>query len=544
MEIDLGNYHKINSAATGQNSRHLLLVPILLLATLLGSLPAFTTKSVMGDERDHFKYGALIYSGDSDRFDDSKMPFSAFNVVAYKVMNRLLPETAGNELGRIRMGRAATVLFTALTSIIVYFWGRQLYGSAAGLAAMFMFVIEPNLMAHGRLVTTDMYATGMMTMALYSFWHFLRQPGWKWGIVSSAVLGISQLAKYTNIVLFPIFIILALGYYLPELGTLGKLPRGRRRRLLLRVLLIGAGFLVVSLLIINAGFLFNQSMTILEDYVFKSDLMKTLQELPVLAKIPVPVPYPYLEGIDLIHYRERTNTGFGGSYLFGEIRHAQGFPGYFLIASVFKIPIALQILFLAALVGYFIKGNKGSFWKKEWFLLLPLFILGVYLNFFFRAQIGLRFALVTFPLMILFSARLFKNWSVVDRKIRLAAYLLLLYMFISMISYYPHVLSYFNEFLPDRKMAYRILVDSNLDWGQNSYYLEEYKTMHPEAIINPEEPVSGIVIINANKLTGIMAGPEKYAWLRENFKPDGHIAYSYLVFQLSDEDISLISEAP
>jgi hypothetical protein len=55
----------------------------------------------------------------------------------------------------------------------------------------------------------------------------------------------------------------------------------------------------------------------------------------------------------------------------------------------------------------------------------------------------------------------------------------------SALSYYPHFISYFNEFVPDRKLAYRHLADSNLDWHGNDWYLAEYIRRHPGVIIDP-----------------------------------------------------------
>jgi hypothetical protein len=86
--------------------------------------------------------------------------------------------------------------------------------------------------------------------------------------------------------------------------------------------------------------------------------------------------------------------------------------------------------------------------------------------------------------------------------------------------------------VPDRKKAYKILADSNLDWGHNVYYLKEYVKRHPDARPATPEPRPGKLIITANDLVGIN-DPEKYRWLRENFEPDDQIAYSYLVYDIS-----------
>ena len=46
--------------------------------------------------------------------------------------------------------------------------------------------------------------------------------------------------------------------------------------------------------------------------------------------------------------------------------------------------------------------------------------------------------------------------------------------------------------------------------------------------------------MTANWLVGVFA-PEKFRWLRENFEPDGHIAYSYLVYRITPQDLERLN---
>ena len=114
------------------------------------------------------------------------------------------------------------------------------------------------------------------------------------------------------------------------------------------------------------------------------------------------------------------------------------------------------------------------------------------------------------------------------------------YLIGSMLSYYPHYISYFNEFIWDRKQSYRFLADSNLDWLQNRWYLDQYLTEHPDVQVNPHEPVAGIVVVEANFLVGVFNSEHAYSWLRNNFTPIDHIAYSYLVYSIPEEKLKKI----
>jgi hypothetical protein len=85
---------------------------------------------------------------------------------------------------------------------------------------------------------------------------------------------------------------------------------------------------IVSVLVINVGFLFNRTFTPLRDYSFRSNLFQSIQSK---TSFVVPVPYPYLEGLDWIIQREQDNEGFGYIYLLGETRFREGFPGYYFV---------------------------------------------------------------------------------------------------------------------------------------------------------------------------------------------------------------------
>lgn len=161
-------------------------------------------------------------------------------------------------------------------------------------------------------------------------------------------------------------------------------------------------------------------------------------------------------------------------------------------------------------------------------------------NLFFQAQIGIRFILAVFPIMLIFSAQILLKWNQFSRKRRFIFMFLGIYLVASVASYYPHYLSYFNELILDRRQAYKVLADSNLDWGQNKAAINEFLQQHPEYIFEPSEPTTGLIIVGINSLTGVLGGPESFAWLRDNFEPIGHLYYTYLIFDISYADLEAI----
>jgi len=84
-----------------------------LLAVFLAiNIGSIRFKSYTTDEHKHYRYGENILNGDSDRFDDSKMPFSALNALPAK-LGSLFPD--GSFINRYSqkdiLGRFVTMLF-------------------------------------------------------------------------------------------------------------------------------------------------------------------------------------------------------------------------------------------------------------------------------------------------------------------------------------------------------------------------------------------------------------------------------------------------
>ena len=517
----------------------------LIALTLIGFFLIFNFLSMQNlsltiDEGDHYAYGTNILNGNTDRLvhkgiiDDSKMPMTALNASLAQVATQLPRGHVSDFLKSLTAARFVTVLFSALVAWLIFSWSRSLYGFVPAIAALLLYVFDPNIMAHSELVTTDVYATGMIAFTCYWLWRYANTHKFIDGLMFSLVLGVSQLAKYTAIVLFPLSLIALIGHDWFSAQTCDK---KYFRTLLLWMLFV----IVISLLIINAGYLFNRTFTPFRDYQFESKgLQWTQTEFPWLGSLLVPVPYPFLQGMDLVFFRE--STGFWQSYLLGHLSEAGGFKGYYFVASFFKVPIATQIILWTSFVVYlWNKKRRERFWQNEVFILLPVAFFVIYFNFFYNTQIGIRFYLVIFPLLYVFASQLFQEWTSFRWIEKAISSALAVYLVVSVLSYYPHYISYFNELVWNRTMSYKYLADSNLDWGQNKDYLHQYMKTHPGTVFEPAKIRAGQIVVSANDLVGI-DNPSQFAWLRENFNPSGTIAYSYLIYDVSQQDLERLCE--
>ncbi len=519
--------------------RHIGIISLLLFTFVSLNIGSLKNKTFTTDEPFHYQYGVNLLSGNTDRFDDSKMPFSAFNALLPTLLSKTLnPEIDFHQKYPLT-GRIFTILFSTLSAFFVYFWSAKLFGRLGGYFSLLLYIFDPNIIAHSRLITTDIFATGMILISFYTFWLFYQKKSWSYGLLNATVLGLSQLAKYTSAYLYPIFLGLVIIQNFPQWLALIK---ARKIRILSSKALSGLTYFLVyglmSLIIINCGYLFNRSFTPLAEYSFRSEMFQEIQaEWSIFGEVPIPVPYPYLEGLDWVKERERTGHGYGRNYLFGELRQADNFNGYFIYAAFLKVPIASQILILGSIIFLIGQWKSTQFWKNESFLVIPVLFFFIYFNFLFRAQMGIRYYLVIFPFLYILCGKWVQNWSNLPPHKKLSIGVLVGYLVVSVGAAYPHYIPYFNEFVWDQTRAYKYLVDSNLDWTQAHWYLEEYRKDHPEAIHEPPEPTAGLITASPNRVAGI-ANEKKLRWLRENFKPVDTIADTYLIYEISVEEVN------
>jgi hypothetical protein len=491
-------------------------------------------KTITYDEADHYRYGLNILHFDSARFDDSKMPVTALNALPARVGELLPKGLLRTLLQELLVARVMTIFAALGLGVVIFRWAEMLYGFMPALLSLLLFALDPNIIAHSQLVTTDLYGAATITLATFCFWQFCERRDWKHAFMSAFTLALSQLAKYTAAYLLLIFPILFLTY---DSRLLISYVRNRDGQSILIYLKKGVQFavlfLIVGILVVNIGFLFNRTFIPFGDYQFQSGLFQSVQRhLRLIHGLPVPTPYPFLQGLDWVYFYERTGTNVAPIYLLGQLR-VGGFAGYYLWAFLFKEPIATQILAVLSIILYGFYRKHFEFFRNEVFLLGPLFFFIVYFNFLFKGQTGFRFFIVALPVLFVFIGGQVGRWTGTIRWRKGVLGALLIYLTISVFSYYPYYLAYFNEIIWNRGMAYKFLADSNIDWGQSDWYLRKYVATHPDAHVEPDGPVAGTVIVSVNHLVGLRGAPlEKYTWLRDHFKPVDTIAYSYLVYQI------------
>ena len=515
------------------------LLALLLALELLSAVHLSTTY----DEPGHLRYGRQLLRGDARRFDDSKMPISALNALPGALAATLPHGPLRATLAGAAAARLPTMLAALVLAGLVWSWSRRLWGERAALLSLLLVVFDPNLIAHARLVTTALWIALAYAAVLYLFWRFAERPTVAHGVAFAVALALAQVVKYSAVLLLPIVALLALLRWGPELA--GAWRRGERGVVRRRLLTAGAAtvaWALLALVVAGAAFLGDRTFTRFGDYRFRSATLREAQRrLPALAALPVPVPYPFLEGLDWVHHRERSGEGYGRQYLRGELRERGGFRGYYLWAWLYKVPLPTQALLLAAALVAWRRRHRLR-WRADLApLLLPPLLLALHLNLLFGAQMGVRYSLMLFPPLYVFAGVLLARdgWPLATRRRTRGAALALAvavsWLVVSTLSWHPFYISYFNELVGDRKQAWRLLADSNLDWGQTEGLLRRWLLAHPQAVLEPPRPRTGIVVVRANFLTGVL-GDDRFAWLRR-LQPVGHVGYASLVFDVTPADL-------
>ena len=127
------------NAAERLTPRQRALVALLLSTFLVLAVLSMQRMSITLDERAHDRYGFQLLNLDANRFDNSKMPFSALNALPRKLAKLLPPGPAERRLSKLETGRYATVLCAMVFATVVFRWAQALYGASGGLLALFLF---------------------------------------------------------------------------------------------------------------------------------------------------------------------------------------------------------------------------------------------------------------------------------------------------------------------------------------------------------------------------------------------------------------------
>ncbi len=370
--------------------------------------------------------------------------------------------------------RMAAAICSLALACVVYLAGIELFGFAAGLIALLLTVIEPNLIAHGSLVTTDMAVTVAFLASVYTLFRWNQANTWPRFVCLALALGALLCAKHSGSILALILIFLALvdiSFFLRKEPSGAALTQRWARTLLGLVAALALGILCLW-----AAYAFRYSAlpgnprVELSGYQMLSEsnapkLLKTVvvHTCWVLEKYHL-LPQAYIYGFADVTRQKTRDLFFLGKFYDHAVR------AYFPLTFALKTSLTLLALFIAALSSFAL---YRRFPRQMLFLLLPL-------GFYFamavasRLNIGVRHILPVYPFCVLIAAAGLAQWARSSRFRTMAASLILLFAVCDSLRAFPNYIAFSNELDGGTSRTYRFLNDSNVDWGQSLKQVVEF----------------------------------------------------------------------
>jgi hypothetical protein len=356
-------------------------------------------------------------------------------------------------------GRVVVALVSVFLGLMVWRFARRLYGAGGGLLALAFYAFSSESLAHAGVVTLDV-ATGLgVLLSVYAFWIFIRSGRWSAWLGLALAVGFAALTRFTNVLLAPIFVgLLVLSMALHRIARPARAWAGL-------ALLIPS-----TLAILQVGYLGHTSWKPIGERHYLSRSFARLQH--VAPWLRVPLPDPFVEGIDLQMFEGQGRTV---TYFLGKIRPGRVWM-YFPAALAFKWPLG----FLGAL------GVRAATWPRrrrrrrhDIFVLIPAAMLLLSGMFVLQLNIGVRYLFPIVPLMCVWlggfipsppddprATRAGRRWAAIG--VTLAAL-----QAVEVLAAAPWYLAFYNRACGGVGGGYRLVNDSNVDWGQGLIALRE-----------------------------------------------------------------------
>lgn len=490
----------------------------------------------------------------------------------------------------LTLARLGTLPFLVMLLFSAWLWARRLTRSEGeALLAVLLLASVPPVLGHAALATLDVAAAGTVLLALYALQCWLDSARWRDAVFFGVTAGVAVGAKFSAIPFLALgFVVLAGAQWVVRRGVVGGAgERGvgaAQRGGVVEQGAIGRGGVGAGR--VPAAERGGPALTVGEARQVDVSVARTrligLALIAVMAMVPLAIAYGvrspganvvahkfdwaivflqhergishdagvllqhlwlptwvkgFLEGI--IALKAHNDSGHL-SFLLGQQR-LTGWWYFYLVALAAKTPIPLLV---CGPIGMVVLAREGWQARDAW-RLAPLVLFLTLLAFasaFSHINIGIRHVLVLYPFMALGAAHLLGLvWGAL-RKAALGPLavvgqgvlvVLVGWQVLTLWTAHPDYLPYFNEAVAHPE---QVLVDSDLDWGQDLRRLEQRaaeikipklnlayrgtanlarESLPPYVIMPPWKPVTGWVAISA---LAVVHDPKGYAWL-DAYKP-------------------------
>ncbi|WP_175402674.1 ArnT family glycosyltransferase [Mangrovivirga cuniculi] len=360
----------------------------------------------------------------------------------------------------LQYARVGPLIMFILTLFLVYLVGDKLKDKVTGYIAVIIMATTPLVMAHSTLATTDVPAMGTCLLSIYLIILWIEKPDSKRSVLMGIGFALAVCTKFTAIL-----------FVTPSLVVLLVLKVWKKPVDLFPYFKKFPVIIFTSLLTVWAVYRFSFGLIgdIPHDGMLEAG--DCYASNPILSQVQTwKVPAPeFFKGLGDTWCQNQVPIK---GYLMGDLKPT-GSIFFYPISFIVKTPITLLFLFLfsISITIYYRLFN----WKVLG-MFSVIFIVFL-LSFISNLNIGLRHIIQVFPFISLVSAfgvtiliekldNSRKHWAGIVTALLLGAQATISW------SQYPHWLSYFN--LIGGNDPGNIIVDSDLDWGQGLYELEEF----------------------------------------------------------------------
>jgi len=442
------------------------------------------------------------------------------------------------------LSRLGILPFYIFSCLLVFAWGRELFGNVAALWSLALYVTLSTVTANAGLATTDMVYTTMLLCALLTATHWLETPRLRQGIIFGVSLGLMLGSKFSGLVQFPF------------------------------------AMLMIFVAQIVANYLQNKPLSPIGKAHLKTGFLYALPAMICTLAIIYRFSFaPLWDGLNMAQKLNR--TGFA-LWLFGPLNNISVWY-FFPVVFFFKTPLPLLIASIIGTLSPSLRAQRsnpdaasaaqeepcrahGAFTglpryarndgvnDKE--LIQQIFPLLAAIGIMAASttsqiNLGVRHVLPLYPLLAIPGGYgLAWLWNKAQWG-RLVAAAFLLWQLAGFIAAYPEHIAYFNELAG--KHPERITLDSDFDWGQGMILLNDalearniesvYLCARKDAVWSahtlvyanvlpcPKEPITGwIAVGRAFRLFQ----PDNFAWLN-SYEPVQNIGKTLDLYYIAPQ---------
>ena len=455
-------------------------------------------------------------------------------------------------MSRLFRARLGTLVFFLIATGVVWLWAYRDEGGLSAFLAVVLFCSIPPVLAHSALATTDVASSALLLLAVYVFTWYLRSPSWASATCVGLSVGLAVTTKFSALLMLPASMLCILvATFVPGSGR--RLLSALTLSMWARQTCVAA---VVGVCVVLT--VYRCDFGRIEEEPFSSILGTPL---PALKSTVVPAPALFMG----LHFLRLHNEAGHSAYALGEVSQ-HGFLHYYPLALLVKTPLPTIALALACLYLLGSSRIRGRWEVAAPFLSVFAVLISVLPS---NINIGVRHILPVYPFLAIAvgigMARFVSSLSGRRRSVALGTVLaVVLCQTAVTIGTHPRYLSFFNMLAGNDPGT--VLVDSDLDWGQDLTGLETYlagqdvpalrlayfgsalpcKHELPSLLpLDPQEPSSGWIAISEGIYRGAFEPSDQdpcigwakgtkggaFAWLRHH-EPVHMIGRSIRVYHI------------